>query len=292
MQRILFGNGDVEPHLAKCMDHELADPMVYYRPIVVTLARLAAAHKSGDLSPQAEQLFPFDAQAAAADIPVSYVEEQLQQLIGRYAEFAERCPQLLPANIRTSRFIARLRQDAPRFLRHEMAVRRFLHTNRDFIALCHWNANIDNVWFWLDAHGQRHCGLLDWGMVRQMNVAYSLWSCLSMTTLEVWNQHLDELLALFTATLHRHGGPELDVAELRLHLDLSVGLIGLALTMDTPSLILSRMPEAARASSPVDPLLHQDSVVRGFLQGFTAFLNLWETHDFGQSLDRMLQRLD
>lgn len=290
MQRILFGSGNVEPHLHKCMDHELADPLVYYRPIVTSLARLAAAHKSGRLSPQVEQLFPFDAQAAAADMPIPCDEAQLIERLTRYADFARACPQLLPPNVSTPEFIAMLERDAPRFLRHERAVKRFLHANADFIALCHWNANIDNVWFWCDAAGTRHCGLLDWGMVRQMNMAYSLWSSLSMTTLEVWDRHLDELLDLYIGTLHEEGGPRLDLAELKLHLDLAVAVIGLALMSDAPALILSRMPEAAQASGPLDPILDRDSVVRGFLQGFRSFLNLWERHDFGASLDQMLAR--
>lgn len=77
---------------------------------------------------------------------------------------------------------------------------------------------------------------------------------------------------------------------LRLHLDLSVAMLGLALMMDVPSLVLSRLPESARASGPLDPLLHKNEVARGFLHVFTAFLNLWHTHDFGASLERLLQR--
>ena len=60
-QRIAFGSGGIEPLRPKCMDHELDDPLAYYRATVTALARLAAAHKSGRLSPQVEALFPFDA---------------------------------------------------------------------------------------------------------------------------------------------------------------------------------------------------------------------------------------
>jgi hypothetical protein len=292
MRQILFNTGTVEPHLHKCMDHELADPLAYYRPIVTSLARLAAAHKSGRLSPQVEQLFPFDARAAAADIPIPCDEPELRLRLARFADFAQSCPQLLPPGASTAEFIATFQRDALRFLHHEKTVKRFLHANPDFIALCHWNANIDNVWFWRDAAGVRQCGLLDWGMVRQMNMAYSLWSCLSMTTLEVWNEHLDELLALYIRTLGDEGGPALKLDALRLHLDLTVAVLGLALMSDAPALLLSRMPDIGRASGPLDPILHRDSVVRGFLQGFRSFLNLWATHDFGGSLDRMLEQVN
>ena len=29
------------------------------------------------------------------------------------------------------------------------------------IALCHWNANIDNAWFWREPDGALRCGLID-----------------------------------------------------------------------------------------------------------------------------------
>ena len=44
--------------------------------------------------------------------------------------------------------LARLERDAARFLRHEAEVRRFLHADPRFVALSHWNTNIDNAWFW------------------------------------------------------------------------------------------------------------------------------------------------
>jgi hypothetical protein len=106
--------------------------------------------------------------------------------------------------------------------------------------------------------------------------------------LEIWDEHLDELLVLFTGELHAHGGPLLDVARIRLHLDFYAATMGLAVLLQAPGLVLARLPEAANALGPLDPIFNQDEVARGFLHVFTAFLNLWQTHDFGASLDRML----
>ncbi len=289
-QRIAFGSGGIEPLRPKCMDHELAEPLAYYRATVTALARLAAAHKAGLLSPQVDALFPFDPETAAAELPIPWDEQQLRERVTRYAAFAASCPQLLPAHVVAPEFIARFERDAVRFLRHEATIKRFLHAHRDFIALCHWNTNIDNAWFWRDPSGVLQCGLLDWGLVRQMNVATALWGGLCAASLEIWDRHLDELLALFCSELAARGGPRLDAAELGLYLDLSVAMLGLALMMDVPSLVLSRLPEAAGASGPLDPVLHKNEVARGFLHVFTAFLNLWQTHDFGASLDQMLER--
>jgi hypothetical protein len=290
-QRIAFGSGNIEPLHPKCRDHELSEPLAYYRAIVSTLARLAAAHKSGLLAPQVDAYFPFDAEKAAADDPIPWDERRLRERVARIGQFARSCPQLLPARVAAPAFIARLEHDAVRILRHEAMIKRFLHADRDFIALCHYNANIDNAWFWRDSSGALGCGLLDWGRVRQMNVAYALWGSLCGASLDIWDSHLDELLALFTVELRAHGGPRLDVAELELHLDFYVATMGLATLIEAPALVLSRLPEAAGARDALDPVFFKDDVARGFLHVFTGFLHLWERHDFGASLDRLLERM-
>jgi hypothetical protein len=289
-QRIAFGSDGIEPLRPKCMDHELAEPLAYYRATFRALARLAAAHKSGRLSPHVEALFPFDAEAAVADIPIPWDEQQLRERIVRYGSFVASCPQLVPSHLRSSSFIGQLERDAVRLLQHEATVKRFLYSSSDFIALCHWNTHIDNAWFWRDASGVLQCGLLDWGMVRQMNVGYGLWGGLCGASLEIWNRHLDELLQLFINELHENGGPQLDLEELKLHLDLSTAMLCLALMMDAPALVLSRLPEAAHASGPIDPVMHKNEMARSFLHVFTAFLNLWQKNDFGAALDKVLVR--
>jgi hypothetical protein len=289
--RVHYGEGGIEPHRSKCMDHELAEPLDYYRAIVSALARIAAAHKSGRLSPKVEETFPFDARIAATEDRIPYDEDQLRAQLARFADLAARAPQLFPANIISPDFVARLKAEAVRFLRHELAIKRFLHADPGFIALCHWNANIDNTWFWRDASGALQCGLLDWGRVRQLNLAYPLWGCLCAAPRQLWDNHLDDLLAYFTGDLHAHGGPLLGIGELRLHLQLYVALIGLAGLIVAPDRILYRLPEAVNATGPADPIFRKSDQARNFLHIFTNFLNLWQTHDFGASLDRMLERL-
>ena len=289
-QQIAFGKHGIEPLLPKCRDHEIADPLAYYKAIVSTLARLAAAHKSGLLHPEIDRYFSFDPDRAAADDPIPYDERQLREAVARYAAFAASYPQLVPSQLATPGFIARLERDAVRFERHEAQVKRFLHADRDFIALCHYNANLDNAWFWRDPLGALQCGLLDWGRVRPMNVAYALWGCLCCASLDLWDNHLEQLLSLFVEQLHAGGGPRLDPGELRLHLDFYVATMGLATMIEAPTLVLARLPEAAHAYGPLDPVFRKDEIARSFLHVFTTFLTLWDTHDFGASLDRLLER--
>jgi hypothetical protein len=243
---------------------------------------------AGRLSPQVDELFPFDPAAAARENPIPWDERQLRERVAAYADFARRCPQLLPADVAEPQFIARLETEAVRVLRHEAAIRRFLNADRDLVALCHWNTNIDNAWFWRDAAGVMQCGLLDWGMVRQMNLAYGIWGGFCGAEPRIWNARIDELLALFAETLAAEGGPRIAPATLKLHLDLTVATLGLAMLIDCPALALSRLPEVVDAKGPLDPILFRDEVVRGFLHVFTAFLNVWRHTDVSASLDRML----
>jgi hypothetical protein len=289
-ERIAFGQGGIEKLHRKCMDHELEAPLEHYRAIVTTLARLGGTHKAGRLSPQAEALFPFELAAVLKEDPIGLDKASMCERVARFAEFAMRYPQLLPDHVRTPEFIAEFQRDALRFLLHEQDVKHYLHAQPDFIALNHFNAHIDNAWFWRDAEDVLQCGLLDWQRARQMNVAYSLWGGLCGASLEIWNHHLDELLSLFIDEYHAHGGPKLDQAELKLNLNLYAAMIGLAGLINAPYLVLFRLPEAANASGALDPVFKKHESARSFLHIFTIFLNLWKAHDFGKSLDLVLAR--
>lgn len=288
--RIEFGTGNIEPLHRKCMDHKLDRPLEHYRAIVMALARLAGAHKSGHLSPEAERLFPFDLASVVAEDPIGLDEQGMRERVARFAEFARLYPQLLPEHVSSPAFIARFEHDALRFLRHEQTVKHYLHCQPDFIALNHFNAHIDNAWFWRDEQGALRCGLLDWQRARQMNIAYSLWGGLCGASLGVWDNHLHELLDLFIDELHKHGGPKLDRAELILNLNLYAAMIGLAGLINVPAIVLFRLPEAATATGPLDPVFEKNESARSFLHIFTILLNLWQAHDFGASLDLVLER--
>jgi hypothetical protein len=288
-QQIAFGRDGLEPLRAKCMDHTLPNAPEHYQATVTALARLAAAQDAGELSPELERLFPYDAESAAADIPIPWNAAEMRDRVAAVGALIAGSPQLFPPAVRAPGFVARLERDTAAFLRHQGAVRRFLHADARFVALTHWNTNIDNAWFWRDKAGVLQCGLLDWGMVRQMNLAYGLWGGLSAADGAMLEAHLDELLALFASELAAHGGPVLPLDLLALHFDLSVALLGLALMIDLPALIDARLPEARRATGPHDPLLRQDSVVHGFLHVSTNFLDFWARRDFGASLARMLE---
>jgi hypothetical protein len=288
VQRIAFGVSGVERHYDKCLDYEVPRPLEHYQAIIRALARLAGTQKAGRLSQEVAHQFPFDPGKLAVAVKTPYTPDQLRNRVKRYGEFAEKFPQLSPANIATPEFVKRLMEEVPRFPEHEAAMMRFLNSKPEFVALCHWNANIDNAWFWRDARGGLQCGLMDWGHVSQMNVAMALWGCLSAAEIEIWDNHLDDLLALFTRELTASGGPALDIAQLKFHLHIYVALMGLAWLLDPATHIPKQIADLDKVKDIRDPRIAGNEFLRTQLHMMTVFLNLWQREDFGSLPDRFI----
>jgi hypothetical protein len=289
-ERVAFGAKGIEPLHIKCMDYQMQRPLEHYQAIVRALARLAGTHKAGRLPPSVNLQFPLDlGQLIAAD-RIPYNASRLQNRISRYADFAAEFPQLIAEPIRSPQFIQELKNTAPRFLEHELAIRQFLHSQPDCIALCHWNANIDNAWFWRNADSVMECGLMDWGRAAQMNVAAALYGSLSGAEPELWDEHLDALLALFTEEFASCGAPRLDPEELKLHLYLFTALMGLAYLLDAPPIIRKEIPDLAQAASRFDVRFQQNENARVQIHFITQLMHQWQKNTFGTLPDRVMGR--
>jgi hypothetical protein len=285
-ERIQFGANGIERQYHKCLDYEMPDPLEHYRALLTALGRLVGGHRSGRI-PVGDR-FPVDMQAAQVGERAPISPAKLGRRLDQLADFAAAGSGLLAANIVSPQFLSRLRTDAPRFLEHEPAVWDYLAGHPDYIALCHWNANIDNAWFWRDTGSVLHCGLLDWGCAGQMNVAMALWGAMSGAETEMWDHHFDELLDVFVSEVSRCGGPNLSVSELSRQVMLYVGIMTIAWLLDIPALIRSRFGDAAHTMTRKDPGVKDDESVRAPLQMLTNALNLWETQRFGEILDGVL----
>jgi hypothetical protein len=285
-ERIPFGINGIERQYHKCLDYEMPEPLEHYRALLTALGRLVGGHRSGRIA--VADHFPVDMQAAQVGERAPISPEKLGRRLDQLADFAASNRGLLTTNIFSPQFVSRLRVDAPRFLEHEAVVWDYLAGHPDYIALCHWNANVDNAWFWRDAEDVLHCGLLDWGCAGQMNVAMALWGAMSGAETEMWDHHLDELLGIFVSEVSRCGGPSLSVSELSRRVMLYVGIMTVAWLLDVPALIRSRFGDAAATMSRKDPGIKDDESVRAPLQMLANALNLWETKRFGELLDSAL----
>jgi hypothetical protein len=280
-QSISFGNNGIEPLYEKCLDYEIPQAIDHYRAIIRALARLAGAHKSGALDSKVNQHFPLNLDSQAINQPIPYDQRQLQRRIDRFSEFAQQQPQLIPENIRRPEFIRQFSQDIPLLLQREKDIKRALSSKPHYIAMAHWNANIDNAWFWRNQHGALECGLMDWGNVAQMNLALALWGALSAAEIELWNRHFDELLNLFVEEYQLWGGPPLDSHELKHQVFLCVAVMGVAWLMDAPAMIRAEAPCLHGLEDRYHPTIRNNETARTQLQMLCNVLNLWQRHRFG-----------
>jgi hypothetical protein len=281
---IPFGQDGIEPQYGKCLDHEMPEPLEHYRTLVTALARLAGSFKAGKLPTYVAAEFPFDHARALATDRLRHDDRQLGNRVNRYRDFALAHPRLLPEAIRSEAFFASLLDGALAFRAHEDAIKAFLHDRPDMIALCHWNANSDNAWYWRDADGALHCGLLDWGSVGQMPLSMALWGCLSSAEGWLWRDHLGELLALFASEYAAAGGPLLLVADLREHLLFKTAAMGLLWLTDAPPRILREVPDLADCADRFDPRILASETARVQLQMMVNFLSFWQAEDLTKRL--------
>ncbi|MDE2405024.1 MAG: hypothetical protein KGM17_10190 [Sphingomonadales bacterium] len=284
---VTYGEAGIEPHRRKCLDPvHTPDPLPYYRATVTALARLAAADKAGALGADIDARFPFDPVAASADRVFTSAAEMAQQLRDCVA-LVNDAPQLFPAPVRDPAFLDRVVADAWRIRTHEERIQRFLTGNPDLIALCHWNAHIDNAFFWCDGDALR-CGLIDWGRVGRITLGSALWGGLSAAHHAIWDDHLEDLLALYAREYAAHGGPWLTTEAMREHLALHMAMMGVSRVIAFPEVIRFRDPAVITYPDPLDPRLHGNDPARNCLHVFTVWLKFWHRHDFGAALDRLL----
>jgi len=278
---ITYGRNGVEPLYLKCRDYELPDPIAHYAAILKGLARLSGAHRAGRLSAEFDRRFPYDPKQSAAIFAIRTPVEKLVQRAERMFEFIARHPQLFPDNVRDPAFQAQFIADLLDVAAREGRVRELLYGNPDRIAIAHWNANIDNCWFWRDAHGELQCGFMDWANVGPICLAQSVSGALSGAEPWVWKDHLDPLLSVYIDELARCGGPRLDLDELRLHNLLIVAMSGVAYSMAAPLALERDIADLDAVQSHRDPCFLEHENARIQLHMMTKMLDVWESRRLG-----------
>ena len=280
-ERITFGHNGIEPQHIKCMDYAMDHQLDHYRALLTSIARVAGADRAGSITHDLGADSPM-----VGDRPILYVG-RLHRRLDRLAEFASDHPGLLPANVRSAPFLSSLRCDLPRLLAAEARVWEDLNAFPELVALCHWNANVDNAWFFRDAGGTLRCGLLDWGGVGRMNVAMAVWGAMCGAETVMWDDNLTDLCAVFADEFIRCGGVSLDVERMVRHVLLYASVMGMTWLLDVPAHVRNRVPGLDGASTRLDPEIRDAESVRCRLQMMTNVLNLWETHGLGRLLDSL-----
>jgi hypothetical protein len=281
-ERIGYGTGGIEPHYDKCLDYTMPDALGHYEALLGSVARLAGVYRSGRFPVTVTEQFRFDAEKVSVGKRIRYSGDELTDRIHRLVSFGSAHPGLLPAL--SADFTQRMLADVGRIAAAEDIIMAWLHSTNAHIGLCHWNANVDNAWFWSTPDGRLHNGLMDWGCVSIMNVAMALWGSLCSAETALWEQHLDHLLAHFATEYADAGGPDLDPVTLRCQLMLYVAVMGIAWLLDTPEFLAATVPDLTEVADRHDPRISGDEAVRAPLLMLNNVLHLWATEDFGALL--------
>ena len=280
-ERIRYGEGNIAPLYPKCMDYQMPDALEHYKAILKGLARLSGTHRAGRLPPEFDERFPYDAKKAAAIFTIPFEADKVVQGAERMFYFVERYPQLFPEQIRDPALREQFIADLPDVLTQQATIRKILYGNPDLIAFAHWNANIDNCWFWRDDQGELHCGFMDWANASPISVAQSISGAISGAEPELWNDRLDELLGVFIDEYAAHGGPHLDLEELRLHVLLIVVMSGVAFSMRAPVAIEREIADVDALESDRDEQFKRHENARIQLHMMTKMLNVWHSYRLG-----------
>jgi hypothetical protein len=284
---IAYGRNGVEPLYPKCMDYTVPEPVEHYKAILKGLARLSGAHRGGGLSADFDKKFPYSPKQAAAVFAIRTPEEKIIQRANRMFDFIERYPKLFPENVRLAGFREQFMRDIPDLVAAEGRIRDVLYGNPDLIAFGHWNANIDNCWFWRDAQGLLQCGFMDWANAGPISVAQSVSGAISGAEPFVWNEHLDELLSAFIEEYAARGGPRLSLDELRLHNLLIVAVGGVAYSMGAPIAIERDIEDIDAVESYQDDCFREHENARIQLHMMTKMLNVWQTRKLGDVVRKL-----
>lgn len=272
--RIAYGMGQVEPHYDKCLDYRIPEVLAHYRALLGTLAKVAGTFHRAALCTRLADEFSFDTAKVTVGKRVHYTAAEQRERVQRLTAFASAHHGLLPAVPADD-----LLNEVTGIAAREDAVMAWLHGTDSHLALCHWNANIDNAWFWRDSDGGLQCGLMDWGCASVMNVAVALWGCLCGAETWLWDQHLDELLDHFATEFTRVGGPVLDVSLVREQLVSYAVTMGVTWLLDVPAYVQAAIPDLVDVQDRHDPRIAGNEPVRAQLQMLSNVLAIWTNQD-------------
>ena len=187
------------------------------------LARIGAADKRGTLGPHrhlfSKGFYPTrDAAAPPPAVPAARHAQlratcslQLDKLIDFVTNVA--CG-LFPPELRSATFLQRLKAECADCAPFFALAQHHVASQADYGALTHPNLQIDNGFYWRDASGALHAGLLDWYNCGEMPFAAVLQGCLSGMEPHALAEHEEGLMRCFADEYAACGGPSIRHAEL------------------------------------------------------------------------------
>ena len=287
-ERVAYGEGNVLPVIDKCQDYLLDDQFERYWVVTIANAALAGEHKAGKLGPTIAEKFPFPGPHQVPGERFPYTQEDIDTRVAKLREYASRAPHLLPKNFASSEFLDRFAFETKLVLQHQELIYNYLNTATDFIALCHWNINIDNAWFWRDEAGKLHVGFLDWGSAQQMNIARGFWGMVCAAELDLLDAHRQELMQAFVDSYHAAGGPAITVEKFELMYRLAISVDAFLWMINAPSIVETHLPNFPEMADRFDTRLQTTFLARAQQHILTVMLNEFSNANVEDAITQVL----
>lgn len=290
-ERVGYGVAPIEAALEKCQDFKLEDQFERYLVVTKANAALAGEHRAGKLGASIAEKFPFPGPRQMGGERFPHDQAAVDLRMERLRRYAERAPQLLPKNFASPEFLDRFAHETRLVIEHQDEIYRYLNDAPDFIALCHWNINIDNAWFWRDDHDVLQVGFLDWGSASQMNIARAFWGMACAAELDMMDEHRETLLKAFVDQYRASGGPNIDLDEFRFMYRLAIATDAFHWMIDAPTIVETHMPDFDTAADRWDPRLQNIFLARAQQHILTVMLNEFSNAKVEDAITMLMQRV-
>lgn len=279
---IPFGADGVEPAIEKALDYQLSHAEEFYHAIARSLARLAAYDKHGKMnSPLVSLLEP----GIKTHPMISLSENELAGKLMDLGDFVQDKHNLLPQAYCDKSFADSLGKWVPLTFSNYHSIKEQLNTHPQLAAICHWNPNIDNAWFWRDADQQLQAGLFDWGNVGNINLASALCSAIAFTEIEVLENHYDAFVHTILSEYRQHSGCDVSVEDFQDCFNLLVATDLTALLLDLPAFLNQTHADLDDYIDHHDERLEKDFVARLRVVGLRAYSYLWRRNNVDRTLE-------
>jgi len=290
-ERIGYGEGRIEPALEKCQDFLLDDQFERYLVVSRANAALAGEHRAGKLGPTVGEKFRFPGPRQIGGERFPYSQADVDLRIEKLRTYANKAPHLLPKNFATTEFIDRFARETSLVLKHQDMIYGYLNAASDFIALCHWNINIDNAWFWRDAENRLGVGFLDWGSAGQMNIVRAFWGMVCAAELDLMDEKREELMAAFVEQYRAAGGPAISLDEFRFLYRLAISVDAFHWMIDAPTIVETHLPDYHTVDDRFDPRLQRVFLARAQQHILTVMLNEFSSANVEDAIGELLARV-
>lgn len=284
-ERIAYGEAGIEPVHDKCLDYLLDNPYDHYRAMARELATLAGYHRTGGFGEDVAGQFAFDVDARNAARLISFTSDELHARVEALKSFAAKMPQLFPPSVSTPEFLEKFGRTGALVLQKESKIHAYLNSQQELIALCHWNLNIDNAWFWRDESHRLRCGVLDWGGVSKTNIAHGFFGMTCAAGMEFLAAHEADLMAYFLEEYRRHGGPSVDPALFERCVRLASAVKGIAWMLDGFLDVGAELAALDDVRDAFDPRINDTFRLRAAVQMFMTFLVGWKRADMPKVME-------